>query len=182
MSKTISLVQRVQIASPCPVSWQSMSGDDHVRFCGQCKLNVYNLSAMSQEEGEQLILQKEGKLCARIYRRSDGTILTKDCPVGLAALRRRVVGFGVAIAATVLLVVGTAISAITRPRVRDESWYLRLDVNISSYKTVTGTVTRWLNTTPMPRGGWLGGIVLVSPPPTPPAPSSCESSVSEPGG
>jgi hypothetical protein len=28
-------------------------------------------------------------LCATFYRRADGTILTQDCPVGLAAVRER---------------------------------------------------------------------------------------------
>src|SRR5205814_4285456 len=84
-----SLVQQVQIASPCTASWDGMTGDDRSRFCGQCKLNVYNLSAMTEAEGEALIIEKEGKLCARIYRRYDGTVLTKDCPVGLRAVRRR---------------------------------------------------------------------------------------------
>src|SRR6185295_347092 len=94
MSNTISLVQRVQIASPCTAAWDEMVGDDKSRFCSHCKLNVYNLSAMTQEEGEQLIIEKEGKLCARIYRRFDGTVLTKDCPIGLRTIRRRLMWAG----------------------------------------------------------------------------------------
>ena len=118
MSRTVSLVQRIEIASPCPVSWDSMTGDDQVRFCGQCQLNVYNFAEMSAEEGERLILEKEGKLCARIYRRRDGTILTRDCPVGLAALRRRVMGLGVGIAASLFVIVGTAVSSMVGQRNR----------------------------------------------------------------
>src|SRR5262245_11466437 len=112
MSKTISLVQQVQIASPCTASWDAMVGDGKVRFCSHCKLNVYNLSAMSQEEGERLIIEKEGKLCARIYRREDGTVLTRDCPVGLAALRKRMIRFGVRTAAAVAFIVCAAAYAI----------------------------------------------------------------------
>ena len=66
-----------------------MAGDDSVRFCDHCRLNVYNLSALTRVEAEALLASTEGKLCARLYRRSDGTVLTKDCPVGLRALRRR---------------------------------------------------------------------------------------------
>jgi hypothetical protein len=66
-----------------------MIGDERVRFCGQCNLNVYNISAMTKQDAERLITQSEGRLCIRYYRRSDGTILTNNCPVGLRALKRR---------------------------------------------------------------------------------------------
>jgi hypothetical protein len=67
-----------------------MIGTDRKRFCGQCKLNVYNLSGMTMFEAEELLTQSEGRLCVRYYRRSDGTILTKDCPVGWAKVKERV--------------------------------------------------------------------------------------------
>jgi hypothetical protein len=66
-----------------------MLGTERVRFCGECSLNVYNLSAMTKSEAERLISQTEGRLCIRYYRRGDGTILTKNCPVGVHALKRR---------------------------------------------------------------------------------------------
>jgi hypothetical protein len=84
-----SPLDRIQIASPCSMSWDAMKGDDRMRFCGSCQLNVYNLSGMSRAEAEQLVLKKEGRLCVRFFRRDDGTLLTQDCPVGWAALRRR---------------------------------------------------------------------------------------------
>ena len=84
----ISLSQ-LRIASPCTVSWDSMNGDDRSRFCGQCRLNVYNISAMTQSEAEHLIAEKEGRVCLRLYKRADGTVITRDCPIGLAAVRRR---------------------------------------------------------------------------------------------
>jgi hypothetical protein len=84
-----SRLDRIRIASPCPITWEQMSGNDSVRFCNHCRLNVYNLSTLSKAEAEALVASTEGRLCARLYRRSDGTVLTKDCPVGLQALRRR---------------------------------------------------------------------------------------------
>jgi hypothetical protein len=66
-----------------------MYGDDRVRHCAECKLNVYNLSGMSRREAESLLLNSEGRLCIRYFRRSDGTVLTKDCPVGWDAFKRR---------------------------------------------------------------------------------------------
>lgn len=84
-----SPLDHVTVAAPCNVGWENMVGDERVRFCGQCSLNVYNLSGMTKSEAERLVVQAEGRLCVRFYRRADGTILTKDCPVGLRALRKR---------------------------------------------------------------------------------------------
>jgi len=88
--KTNNSLDRIRIASPCPVSWERMTGDDRVRFCDECKLQVYNIGEMTRPEVETLIAKTEGRLCARIYRRADGTVITRDCPVGLRAIRRRV--------------------------------------------------------------------------------------------
>jgi len=67
-----------------------MLGDERVRFCGQCSLNVYNLSSMTRADAEALIARTEGRLCVKFYRRFDGSIITKDCPIGLRAIKRRV--------------------------------------------------------------------------------------------
>jgi hypothetical protein len=88
MKSDIDLLSEIRIASPCTASWDEMQGDDRVRFCQHCRLNVYNLSAVTRREAEALVKEKEGRLCVRLYRRRDGTALTADCPVGLRALRR----------------------------------------------------------------------------------------------
>ena len=84
-----NLVDKMRVASPCSMSWDAMKGDDKKRFCQHCNLHVYNISAMTRRETEDLIKINEGRLCARVYRRADGTVLTQDCPIGLKALRRR---------------------------------------------------------------------------------------------
>jgi hypothetical protein len=89
MAKYTSLLDRVTVAAPCSAEWDEMIGDERTRFCGQCRLNVYNLSGMTKREAEALIAGAEGRLCIRFYRRADGTILTENCPVGLRALKRR---------------------------------------------------------------------------------------------
>jgi hypothetical protein len=67
-----------------------MRGDERVRFCDQCSMNVYNLSDMTRREAEVLLTGAEGRLCVRFYRRADGTVMTNNCPVGLRAIKRRV--------------------------------------------------------------------------------------------
>ncbi len=81
MNKFTNPLDNIKIASPCSADWDEMMGNERTRFCGECKLNVYNLSGMSQREAENLLLNSEGRLCVRFYKRADGTILTKYCPV-----------------------------------------------------------------------------------------------------
>jgi hypothetical protein len=91
-----------------------MIGDERVRFCGQCSLNVYNLSSMIRADAEALIARTEGRLCVRFYRRRDGSIITKDCPVGLQAIRRRVSYLAKAIGSMVLgLFAGLGVHAVS---------------------------------------------------------------------
>lgn len=90
MSNFTNPLNNIKIASPCSANWDEMIGDERKRFCGDCKLNVYNLSGMTKQEAENLIIGSEGRLCVRFYRRADGSVLTKDCPVGWAAIKRRV--------------------------------------------------------------------------------------------
>ena len=89
MSKQ-SPLNNIKIASPCSADWAGMIGTDRKRHCGECKLNVYNLSGMTMNEAEDLLTQSEGRLCVRYFRRADGTILTKNCPVGWAKVKQRV--------------------------------------------------------------------------------------------
>jgi hypothetical protein len=89
MARFNNRLNRVRVAAPCKADWDQMIGNERVRFCSQCSLNVFNLSSMNRSEAESLIARTEGRLCVRFYRRSDGSIITKDCPVGLRAIRRR---------------------------------------------------------------------------------------------
>lgn len=98
MARFTSPLHNIKVAKPCSESWDEMYGTDRKRMCGKCDLNVYNLSAMTRAEAEQLIMNTEGRLCARFYRRPDGTVITKDCPVGLAAAKKKVRKFWTATA------------------------------------------------------------------------------------
>jgi len=84
------MLDQISIAAPCTGDWDSMPGSDRVRHCGQCNKNVYNLSEMTRRDAEALVREKEGQLCARFYRRADGTILTSNCPAGLRAIGRSI--------------------------------------------------------------------------------------------
>ena len=101
MQPTFISLESIQIAAPCRADWNAMQpvhGQDCVRFCHTCGKNVYNLSGMTRTEAERLI--GEGDLCVRLRRRSDGTVLTSDCPIGSSSVKRR--NWGVQIAATAI--------------------------------------------------------------------------------
>src|SRR5260221_9648151 len=74
-----SFLDRIQIAKPCDAEWDDMKGDLHVRRCGDCKLDVYNISALSRTEAASLIRERDGRVCIRMYMRHDGTLITREC-------------------------------------------------------------------------------------------------------
>jgi hypothetical protein len=88
-----------------------MIGDDRRRMCGQCDKQVYNLSGMTRDEAQALLIEKEGKLCARFFQRADGTILLADCVVGKQQKRKRLV---VIAGASALLAGGVVAYGMTR--------------------------------------------------------------------
>ena len=102
MSRFKNNLDNVRVAAPCNVDWDSMFGDERVRFCSQCLLNVYNLSDMTRSEAEQLVARADGRLCVRYYMRSDGSIITNNCPVGLRRIKRRLSRVATAIGSAVV--------------------------------------------------------------------------------
>jgi hypothetical protein len=103
----LPVLDNIRIASPCSADWSKMSGDERTRHCGDCQKNVYNLSEMTRDEAETLILAKEGRLCVRYFQRKDGTILLADCTVGVRRKRKRRV---IVAGAAALFAGGTALA------------------------------------------------------------------------
>jgi hypothetical protein len=126
----LPLLQRLHVASPCKERWDDMTGDERVRFCGRCAKNVYDLSALTASQAEELLRERGESLCVRFFRRSDGTILTSDCPTGRQRKRfwRRVTTAAVAsgLAAAGLTMAPTTMESATAGDTTHES--LRPDV------------------------------------------------------
>ena len=83
------IVDRIEIPVPCHVPWADMTGDDRVRFCGDCRQNVYNVAMFTRAEATRLLNDSSGRVCLRIFRRPDGTVITDDCRARLRAARKR---------------------------------------------------------------------------------------------
>src|SRR5215471_8193220 len=80
--RSLPMLERVEIASPCSVRWDDMMGDDRARMCGKCNKHVFDLSAMTAEEAERFLLERHGVACVRYFQRKDGTIMLADCTIG----------------------------------------------------------------------------------------------------
>jgi hypothetical protein len=48
-------LDRLRIASPCKADWNSMIGNDQVRFCEHCHLHVTDLSTMTRQQAMRLV-------------------------------------------------------------------------------------------------------------------------------
>ena len=89
VESSLKILDEIRIASPCHASWDAMTGDDFARHCRSCERTVYNLSAFTAEKAAELIAASEGRICVRMYRRRDGTVITRDCPIGRSELLRK---------------------------------------------------------------------------------------------
>jgi len=62
-------MQRLRIASPCPMKWENMPGTDRLRHCASCNLNVHNFAAMTPSEIGEVLAASEGRVCGRLVQR-----------------------------------------------------------------------------------------------------------------
>ncbi len=80
MSNQLRSLDQITIPKPCDADWNSMTGNDQVRFCEHCNLRVNNLSSMTRRDALRLIARSKGRLCVRYIQRLDGGVLTKGVP------------------------------------------------------------------------------------------------------
>jgi hypothetical protein len=157
---SLDLLEQVRIASPCSANWEEMRGDERARFCELCQKHVYNFAAMTADEAAGLICEKEGKLCARLYRRRDGTVLTADCPVGAARYWKRAKAAAAAMVVTGLFAAGTALSASLDRSSR--TWPQQTQGRVSAkVDRAIWQVKEWLGLNPQPVV--MGSIAMPAP-------------------
>jgi Carboxypeptidase regulatory-like domain/Ankyrin repeats (3 copies)/Ankyrin repeats (many copies) len=64
------IIQQLHIASPCTVDWDSMIGNDRVRFCEHCRLSVHHGDFLTNKQLRRLIARSHGRLCVNYTRPS----------------------------------------------------------------------------------------------------------------
>ena len=170
-------INALKMASPCPARWEDMQGDERSRFCLHCQKQVYNFSAMTPKEVEALVTEKEGHLCARMYRRRDGKVLTADCPTGQAVAKRKRLHWVAMAAAGIVTMLSSVMVKAQENEDEDESpliasvkekWYeleVRLGIVKPQPKFILGAIVLKNPPTPSPSQSTFN--IPPSPPPNP---------------
>jgi hypothetical protein len=153
MKKRKINLDNMQIARSCSTDWQSMTGDEKIRFCIECKKDVYNFSEMTRREAELLLQKTGGQICARITRDVDGTVITANPPVGLnlvdlraskfaSAVVTAALSFSSTVAAKPLITVDSKVSSLTSQKTKEKKFDQENNSKnqLSSSSAIKGTV------------------------------------------
>lgn len=117
MLKSSGLLNRIQVHSPCTANWYEMVGTERIRFCDECKLNVYNISAMTTKEAFGLVNQAKGRVCVK-FDRDEGVLITADSL--FRQVKRRLVRFSSLVLIS-LLGFTTSVVAVAASRLEDNT-------------------------------------------------------------
>ncbi|HXT63901.1 MAG TPA: ankyrin repeat domain-containing protein [Pyrinomonadaceae bacterium] len=140
MSQSNRSFDRMIIPAPCDADWDSMIGNDRVRFCEHCNLHVTNVSALTRQEAVRLVAKSEGRLCLRFVKRSDGSVITRQLPQKVHQISRRVSRLAAgAFTATLSLTSAAAQTTNSQPRVTAVSAATVSPVDAGS--TVSGVIS-----------------------------------------
>lgn len=148
VSNVQEALQAIKIATPCHVPITEMEDRGSFFHCHECQLNVYHFSTLSNDQIADLLNQNHERLCVGMFKREDGTIITKDCPLGLkdVGLVYRRQGFLRALAFLFALFIGTGSgdffepvarslkSSLTHPRFIQSFTEDRKELNLSSVR------------------------------------------------
>lgn len=89
MSAKKHRLDQLKVVSPCSTGWDRMPGDEKKRFCSECNKFVYDFSQMTRRQVEAIVSIHRGRMCARITRRPDGSLLTLETPAVHPVVARR---------------------------------------------------------------------------------------------
>jgi ankyrin repeat protein len=67
MSKK-SLIDSIEVKTPCSESWNEMKGNDKVRFCSHCAFEVNNISGLTRKQAMRLVRDSDGRICVRYIK------------------------------------------------------------------------------------------------------------------
>ncbi|MEP6636434.1 MAG: ankyrin repeat domain-containing protein [Acidobacteriota bacterium] len=85
-----NFLNNLTIPVPCAADWNSMIGNDQVRFCEHCSLEVHNLSLLTRNQAQRLVARSNGRLCVRYHHDSTGKPITLPVRQKLYRINRRV--------------------------------------------------------------------------------------------
>lgn len=128
------------LISPCQQDWDSMIGNNQIRFCQHCRLSVHNLENLNSKQLHRLLV-RSGRLCVRFSPSANRSQLRPS----LYGIRRRasVIAAG---AVSASLTVSTALASKIDP--------------ISAEGSVTAVVTGRTSALVSATGAKIQGYVL----------------------
>lgn len=84
------LLDHTIVTSPCQQDWNTMTGNDRVRFCDHCSRHVHNLAELTRTDALRLVRQSKGRLCIRYFRDPNAELLARAASTKLHQISRRV--------------------------------------------------------------------------------------------
>ena len=140
-----SILERVRVVSPCKADWESMTGNEEVRFCDHCRKSVHDLSAMTRKDAQALVAKSNGRLCIRYRRSSDNRIITKDAlpvlPVPLYRIVQRASPLTAGIFTAALSFAATTMTAAAQTLPSDSPVITTEGLNRSDAQIQSGTAS-----------------------------------------
>lgn len=157
MANQFRVLDQIRIESPCEADWDSMIGNDQIRFCSHCRLTVNNLSEMTPKVIRRLLAESNGRLCVRYYQQPS-TSLSASPPtmlhkiIGRRASRIAAGAFTAALSLSSAVVENASAGQASRPETVVSS--LRSDYLTGLGCSITGTITD-------PNGAAINGATIV---------------------
>jgi hypothetical protein len=84
-----TVLDHCSIAAPCDGACGQADGNARVGLCQRCGMFLYDIAGLSANAAQALTANTEGPSNGRLFKRRDGKVMTRNCPVGLEALRAR---------------------------------------------------------------------------------------------
>jgi hypothetical protein len=127
----------LNVNSPCEADWDSMAGNDEVRFCTHCEKSVHNVSAMTRKDAMRFVRANAGGVCVRFYSDPAGRTLHSNEST-LHRITRRA-SFAAAGAFGAVVALGSSVLAQTpAPEDRQEVTAPRVPPRMNA--SLTGTI------------------------------------------
>jgi hypothetical protein len=77
-------------ATPCSArADEPTRGTGRARYCWRCGRDVYDIATLSPADARAVMGLADGAPCPALYVRRDGTVMKRDCPVGVRRSRVR---------------------------------------------------------------------------------------------
>ena len=66
------------IKTPCPKTWDQLTGGESKRFCSECSLHVHNAAQLTRHEAQELVSKANQRVCMRMQLDPQGEPIFRD--------------------------------------------------------------------------------------------------------